>query len=315
MTRNINKLLIILAVLVGLPFYLVLLDNRPGDAAPKPIHMAQLRALAASLPGPAPTSVEVEAVAFRYVISDLVAAGSGLKLKRTGVFAWRLPVPGRRPIVIGSGLTPKYAKSLAMRRYNPQSQARIEAALKRSGMILFTHEHNYSMGGFVAMLAKAATPAEQQSLLAKAKFNPSQLPPSREAAALPWPKNLGPKPSLDGRNPQAVAPGVVVIPAPSHSLGSQIIFVRLADGQELLFAGDVATMNSNWRELRARSWILGQYFSDENRPEVYSWLLTIRQLAREAPQMMVIPGHDLDWLTSSKVKRVIAQEFTPDPTR
>ena len=64
-------------------------------------------------------------------------------------------------------------------------------------------------------------------------------------------------PTVQAGAPQAVAPGVVVIPAPSHTLGSQMVFVKLADGREFLFAGDIATMASSWRELRARSRLIG----------------------------------------------------------
>ena len=45
MTRRFNRIVIALIVLIGLPYYWLLLDNRPGDAQPKPVSIEQLRAL------------------------------------------------------------------------------------------------------------------------------------------------------------------------------------------------------------------------------------------------------------------------------
>ena len=87
-----------------------------------------------------------------------------------------------------------------------------------------------------------------------------------------------------------------MIPAPSHTPGSQMIFVRLESGRRYLFTGDIATMDKSWRELRARSRLVGEHITSENRPEVFSWLLTIRKLKSEDPSLTIIPGHDFEWL-------------------
>lgn len=45
----------------------------------------------------------------------------------------------------------------------------------------------------------------------------------------------------------------------------------------------------------------------ENRDEVYAWLQTIRQLKREAPDLAVIPGHDISTLYPAGDRPAIAQ--------
>jgi len=60
MRRKINIALLVLILLIGLPYYWLLLDNRPGKAAPKPVGIGQLRELAGSVPGPAPDALGVE---------------------------------------------------------------------------------------------------------------------------------------------------------------------------------------------------------------------------------------------------------------
>ncbi|MFN9377811.1 MAG: hypothetical protein ACK564_12440, partial [Novosphingobium sp.] len=98
MRRKINLTLLVLILLIGLPYYWLLLDNRPGKAAPKPVTIGQLRELASSVPGQAPAALELELVAQRLVPRTLFAAGNGIKRAVIGVMAWRLSVPGGKPV-------------------------------------------------------------------------------------------------------------------------------------------------------------------------------------------------------------------------
>jgi len=75
MTHRLNRLLLGLALLTAVPFWWLLVDNRLGDAAPYPVHIDQLRVLAAALSGPRPTAVEVETVASRLVPGSFISAG------------------------------------------------------------------------------------------------------------------------------------------------------------------------------------------------------------------------------------------------
>lgn len=87
MTRRLNWFLLVLALLVGLPFYWLLIDNRPGDAPVKPVGMARLRG-SLGISGTAPSDVEMELVGWRRLPGDLFIAGSRIKRKLVGVVAW-----------------------------------------------------------------------------------------------------------------------------------------------------------------------------------------------------------------------------------
>lgn len=288
MTRRLNWFLLALLLLVGAPWYWLMIDNRPGNAAPKPVTMAQLRSLAASMPGPAPAALEMELVGWRRLPGNLFVAGSGVKRKLVAVMAWRLPVPDGKPIVIDSGLTAADAKAMEMEVYGPNAQARVERALGEAGLVLVTHEHPDHQGALVAL---GGPP-----LLQTARLNPGQTRSAPLAAKLAWPAGAAPAARIAPDGPQAVAPGVVVIPAPSHTLGSQMIYVRLANGREVLFAGDIATFGQSWEETRARSRLVGEYLAPENRAEVFAWLRTVRALKDSAPGLVVLPGHDIEWI-------------------
>lgn len=300
--RRINMALAILVLVIGLPWYWLLIDNRPGDAAAKPVSMAQLRQLAASIPGPAPSAVEMESPAYRRLPRALFAAGTGIKRTQIGVVAFRLPVPGGKAVMIDSGLTPEDAQAMGMEFYSAPIQQRIDAALASAGTILITHEHQDHQGALVRLGGRALTEA--------ARLNPAQLPPAPLAAALRWKDRPVPAAGIAPGAPSAAAPGVVVIPAPSHTPGSQMIFVRLADGHEFLFAGDIATLDTNWRQLRARSRLVGDYIAPEDRAEVYAWLQTIRALQAQAPDMVVVPGHDLTPLRYGPRAKLFVKGFS-----
>ena len=300
--RKFNLILLALLLLIGGPFYWLLVDNRPGNAPAKPVSIEQLRTLAASLPGTAPDRVEVELIAFRRLPGNMFVAGTGFKRRLIGVMSFRLPVEGGAPLVVDSGLTAKAATEMGMENFDPAAQSRVEAALRQAGTIAITHEHIDHQGGLVAL----GDPA----IFARTAFNAGQLDPAKWTDMLPWPAGPRPAPRIVGTVPVAIAPGVVVIPAPSHTPGSQMIYVRLASGRELLFAGDIATLADNWEQLRARSRLVGDYIAPENRSEVFAWLRTIEALKAQAPQLDVIPGHDWEWIAFDKAKRGFREHFS-----
>lgn len=301
MTHRLNLFLLALALLIGGPYYWLLLDNRPGDAAPKPITIAQLRQAAAAMPGALPTNAEVELVAFRRLPGNLFAAGAGIKRRLIGVMSWRLPVPGKGPIVIDSALNQAAADQMGMERFDPAAWQRVEKTLREASLILITHEHADHLGGVVSL--------GQPEVLGRVRFNAQQLPGNRWTDLLSWPRPPLPTASIAGSAPVPVSPGVVVIPAPSHTPGSQMVFVRLADGRELLFTGDIATLAQSWKEQRARSRLIGDWLAPENRSEVYSWLATIAALKASAPNLVVLPGHDFEWIVDPENKTGVQHHF------
>ena len=305
MTRRLNRILLVLLLAIGLPVYWFLIDNSGATLPAKPITIAQLRQLANSIPGAAPYAVEVERGAFRRVPGDLMVAGSGLKRKLIGYMAFRLLVRGGPPVMIESGITPVIATAVGAESFNLSAQARIDRELDRAGMVLVTHEHPDHLGALAAHGGAALTQA--------AWLNPAQLPSSPSARQLPWPSGAQVQARISGTAPMAVAPGIVVIPAPgSHTPGSQLIYVRLADGHELLFAGDNSSFAQNWQELRGRSRLVETWFAPENRAEVFAWLKTIRALKAQAPGLLVVPGHDWEWLENPENHTGVKIGFSPD---
>lgn len=101
-------------------------------------------------------------------------------------------------------------------------------------------------------------------------------------------RTRGPGATVQG-SARAVAPGVVAIPA----AGMQMIFVRLADGREVLFAGDIAPHTASWLHLRSESRWRSHARSPEVRREMQAWLRTVQQWSEEAPGLVILPGRDV----------------------
>ena len=91
-----------------------------------------------------------------------------------------------------------------------------------------------------------------------------------------------------------VAPGVVVIPVPGHTPGSQLVYIRLQDGSETLLIGDVAWSLAAIETLTTRP-VLTQYMvfdPDEDRTSVKAQLRALYDLMQSNPEIAVIPAHD-----------------------
>lgn len=292
MTRRLNLFLLVLLIAIGGPFWWLLLDSSQIGAAKKQIDLAELRRLADSLPGPKPTQVSMEMAAWRLVPGDVMAAGSGLKRRLVGALSFRLEVPGKGPIIIDTGMTMQIAKEMGFERFDREAQIRIDENLHKASLILLTHEHPDHAGGVAAIAAGRGGLAVMQRIV----MNGEQVPGSPATANSHWPLGAMPGIVLSGDRAQAVAPGVVVLPTPGHTAGSQMVYVRLAAGAEYLFAGDTASLAVNWIEQRPRSRLLTDWLAPEDRRATAGWLQAIADAKRQAPALHIVPGHDFEWL-------------------
>ncbi len=307
MIRKFNLRLGWFLLLGSTAFWWLLLANNPQGATPAPLHIAALRHLAAQMPGTAPYAVEYEDAATNRVLGDYIVAGGGLKKRALSVAVFRLPVAGGKALMIDSGPSPSASADRAYAA-RPTAVNHVKTALAEAGRIILTEGSALHV---TALLALAELPGQAQ-LLDRVCLTPRQRVelatlPVRFRSPLPLPAAC-----LSGTGPEAVAPGVVAIPAPGHSPASQMIYVRLANGREYLFAGQNAPLDASWRQLRARARLIGDFRYGENRREVFSWLLTIRQLAKEAPGLVIVPGSDREWMDSAADNHLLTQGFTPD---
>ena len=273
-------------VLLLVPAYWWLLMESGQPTGSFPLDISELRRLADSMPGEKPGVIRVEDVLELEFPTNAVLAGSGWSTAKLPIFSYQLVFPDRT-LIVDTAMDHVIGKDAS--RFDDEAFARVMAAMEKASLVIVTHEHLDHLDALVSHGGAA--------LYQTAWLNAAQLPPSPWAAKLVWPGGVLPPPRIIGTAPQAVAPGIVVIPAPdSHTPGSQMIFVRLADGRELLFTGDISSFGQNWQEQRGRSRLIETWFAPENRDEVFDWLKTIEAWHTQAPGLLIVPGHDYEWL-------------------
>jgi glyoxylase-like metal-dependent hydrolase (beta-lactamase superfamily II) len=129
-------------------------------------------------------------------------------------------------------------------------------------------------------------------LLPRTILNPEQFADSGRSAQL-WPKGsrAGFRP-LAYQGMIAIAPGVVLIRAPGHTPGSQMVYVQRTDGQEYLFMGDVASSADNVRLQRIRSRLVTDFMTHDDRRAVMLQTMALHRLVAAEPRIALVPGHD-----------------------
>jgi glyoxylase-like metal-dependent hydrolase (beta-lactamase superfamily II) len=186
----------------------------------------------------------------------------------------------------------------------PSQFARVQQALRGARLILVTHEHH----DHVAEVVRTATPdliapktllnrAQVQTLLERPNTPLIRLTPARAAHYL----------VIDYDPLYPVAPGLVLIRAPGHTPGSQMVYVRLASGSEVLFIGDIVWMMAGL-ERRLQKPKKASEELNEDRVALQhqiNWLsgLTARQ------GIFLINCHDDRWLQSLVHRGVLKEDL------
>jgi glyoxylase-like metal-dependent hydrolase (beta-lactamase superfamily II) len=290
-----SRIALMLIALIAMPYYWLLVDPGPTSAPLRAIDLARLRAEAGRYGGARPTGIEYAAVATQTRPGTLLVAGGGLKADMTAVVAWRLITPGG-DTVINAGLTMDQAEASGFGSYHPEVQDAVDRWLYSARRILFTSEDIDHIGGLAKSMALG------RGLASKLVTNDAQartitdLQPVFASALAP---PLAALSEASGSGPSGyagVAPGIAVVRTPGHLPGAQMIYVRLQNGREYLFAGDTAPMRRNVSWMRPRSRYMAEWQGSEDRAATTGWLKGLAQLQTREPRLTLVYAHDLGWL-------------------
>lgn len=291
-------LALLLAVAGGAYYWLIVESDLP--AGTYSIDIDQVRRLADSLPGDKATEIRVEQLEQGSFPATAIVAGDGWEPSPIAMFSYQIVFP-HSSAVIDSGLDPKAAQKNGM-QFDVAAQRRMSEGLSKAALIMFTHEHEDHIGGFLAQ-------PNMRSLLAKARINVEQV-----ANAARYNSGLSSN-AFSGFRPTsyasylAVAPGVVLIRAAGHTPGSQIIYVKTANGREFLFIGDVAWHMRNVELVRERARLVTMFMLHEDSGAVLAQLQALKLLSQREPKIMIVPGHDLDVVTSDIARGALQKNF------
>ena len=300
-SRWFKILVVVLVILAGAYWWLVI--NSEPASSQFSLDIAEMRHLANSLPGDKPTEIRTEQIAsFRFPAAALMA-GDSWTMQSMPASSYQLVYPDGHSIVIDSAMNAEQAKAMGTTNgFDSAAYDRMSQAMRRASLILITHEHPDHLGG---VAANAGAPQVMQAL----RLTRQQVENIDRAKPVVFPPSAlsGYKP-LEYDRIAAVAPGVVLIRAPGHTPGSQLVFVRTADRKEVLFLGDVAwhLRNVEWVKERPRLLTMSM---KEDRTQVLSELAALHDLSQADSTIYLVPGHDGDVIASLIRLKVLVHGF------
>jgi glyoxylase-like metal-dependent hydrolase (beta-lactamase superfamily II) len=170
-------------------------------------------------------------------------------------------------------------------RIDDDAYARMDMAMSEATQIVVTHEHPDHIGGIVAY-------GDPQGIAKALRLNKEQVA-SLPRYGVSWPPALRDYAPIEYDDMLAIAPGVVLIRAPGHTPGSQMVFVEREDGRELLFIGDIGWSLRNVETGKGRPRLLSQFMLNEDRDGVFAELAALKALHEAEPGLVIVPGHDV----------------------
>jgi len=267
------------------------------DAAYSPTFLATVRRAADVIPGERPTSVGVLTPdVFMISIAFMVEGGSSERVP-AGHPAFQVRFP-RGWIMVDASIDREIAKGDTT--FSDERYRRIHEALRDARLSVVTHEHQDHVAGlirspFLAEVQRHAllTRAQMRVLLDKPNDPRIKLDSATAARYL----------VVDYDPIMPIARGVVLIRAAGHTPGSQMVYVRLASGRELVLAGDVAWHSSGIQTQRQKPEESTKGFGGEDRAAIAQQLHWLKELP---PEITVVPAHDqllIDQLIARGVMR------------
>ena len=199
----------------------------------------QVRQVSGMIPGPRPLRVNVVKFAESRRTRNFAVKGLPAEPGIQARTAYQI-VYADGTVMVDTGMdvgTHQFFGRGEQEPYFPEAMAHVAQALLRAKAIVVTHEHGDHIAGLMrsASFDKLApktvlTRPQLQTLL-----NDPQIPELR-----PTPEMAARLRVIDYADYMAFAPGIALIKAPGHTPGSQMVYVALQSGKELLLAGDVA---------------------------------------------------------------------------
>lgn len=292
----------VVSVLVVLWFGFFFMNGSP--AAPFAFDLEAVRALAAAPGEMLPQSVGVERVASGGLPRFFVVSGNGPFGSYPAVYAsFQLRYADGRSIIIDTAYDHSSWERIdgTLSVFDDAAFARVKQALSTATHIIVTHEHADHLAGLWG--------AHDEAALRHARLTPEQLEFAPGFGTGFTRQSLAAVVPFSNPGMTRLVAGVVLIRAPGHSPGSQLIYVRRADGRELLFIGDIAWNQDNLTRERVRPRLSSLYLR-EDRDAVTAQLQTLHALQQRNPALRLVVAHDRVALDALVQQGLITEGFS-----
>ena len=249
--------------------------------------LAAIRAMSTVLPGALPLAVNGVRVAASIRPRKFVIEGGDdtpVTMPRT---AFQIVYPDCS-VMIDSGLDKATHDSFSPDKPEPyfaEQFAKLQRALANARLIVLTHHHADHVAGVLCApnFSELAGKTIITMGVADCMINTPHRPHLKLA-----PQALERFIVLDYPQYYPVAPGVVLIQSPGHSPDSQMVFIRLQSGREILHSVDSAWIMDNIMEVKGKAapWV------KEDVPQVMAQLRWLKAVAETEKNITILVTHD-----------------------
>lgn len=247
----------------------------------------RIRAAARMIPGANPHSIRVSRFAGGDVPISELLEGDNDKPVSGAYTVFQVNYPDGW-LMIDAGVGADIAPGVPFRE---ERYAQVKLALEGAKLIVVTHEHHDHVDGVIRSASLAVL--RPKTVLTRPQVETLISSPNSPAVRLD-PESASQYVVVDYDELLPIASGMVLIKAPGHSPGSQMIFVALQSGAEVLFIGDIAWHMDGVKELRQKP-EQASLALREDRPAIQKQLEWIRQVMTNQG-VEVINCHDSVWL-------------------
>jgi len=253
------------------------------------LSIEELRRLADAVPGAKPVAVYSALVAEASLPRAAVFAGESFDPHPMVHQVFQIAYPDGGSVVLDAGFPASFLERMDPNgRHHAAAYEQVHAALSQADQAFVTHEHFDHLAGIADHPAPEAL-AGRVRLTSEQLANEEALGEARVPDALR--ERLEP---LAFERVHAAAPGIVLQKAPGHTPGTLLAYVRLQDGSEYLFVGDVAWHLDQIAHEHYRPRLVTSFFLGEDRRAVLAQFRAIANLMRETPDLAVVVSHDAD---------------------
>jgi glyoxylase-like metal-dependent hydrolase (beta-lactamase superfamily II) len=279
----------------------------PAIAQQTPAWTADLndiRHVAAMIPGARPLRVNVVKFAESRRTKNFSIKGAPKEPSIQARTAFQVVYPDGT-VMIDSGMDLQVHKFFGRgveEPYFPDAAKEVERALRAAKAIVMTHEHGDHVAGvirtpFFAELAPKTvlTRTQVQTLLTEPQMPEIKLNPDMAKRFI----------VVDYEKYYPFAPGMALIKAPGHTPGSQMIYVALQSGKELVFAGDVAWHMDGVRTITGKDapWIT------EDEPSIAGELTWLNGLTKNEKNVSIVISHDEEQRLDYIKQKILGDQF------